>query len=550
MCFAFTDAFEKRTDLSKVTQSVEPCLSYTDTLLVNEDIAAPVTPSKRRASALLEREPVKAAKLSSVEDKDATDASPTRDLSSLVPSNKQVVDRAKLANYTARHNKLQIDFEKAQAEMSGLQKQCDDLEADRDEYRLKSVHLENEVAELNEDSQGAKGKKKGSGHTMSKRLENEIKENYEKKRARDQAKHDQQLQQAKVKHQRQQEAKDEKYENKLEDLEEKHAKERTQSAEKYRNLRDLCQKKLDERDAKHKKTLDDQQKRHQNDQKTKDDARDKKISELKSKDQKREEEWRNFKAEHKKLQKDLREDCQEEVKSLKPEHSTAVKDRDSTIKEREHEIVKLRASIDDLKHAKLVVERERESIRALDEEKGRGILRLKEVKNGMAAVILSRNEEIEAYKKRLEYEGQRWQIQYNEKVDLEHRLVHQQRSAYTLKQGHTRKDKRMEDLEGELTATKGELEAARAEVDSLTSSDGMGWTNGIFPDAATGAETGPSNSTSLQRSSEGGMLSRSAEDEHLSAADTSTASVDEDAMLPANVLGSFGEIFSGSYSPM
>ena len=467
MCYAFSESFEEQAALLVTGECVLGSYSYqtgSAAATAKDDTVS----LKRRASSSLEHEPKKASKLSADDDpaeqaatKANDDATSSKGRGSTSPEH-----QPKSVGKTSKGNgcigelgqsgtngqahssgedlsELKKELARAQDRNKTLESKLAHSQEFEDEchgLRVETAFQKENTKGLTEKLQTAASEKKGINLALSKTLETEAKKKYEKKLENQQKRHDAALEDMRQKHQ-----------NALN-------KKQKASEEKF----EACKQK------------------HQEQQEAKDAAQKTKLQECKDKNQ-------QLKDETAAEKKRLRTEQQDEIKKWKPQHSDNIKKMERLLKEKQTVITRLEKKIEKLESDKTTLDKKghesNDRIKTLQAVVDEAKVRSQDLQtrfNTQGDVLkewqkanadLTRN-----YDAKLDYEGRRWQLQYNKGEQLSFKLVHQQRSNFVLRNTNNRNAKRIEELEVGLKAAKEEFESYKAAAttvdDALTTIGG------------------------------------------------------------------------------
>ena len=420
MCFIFSDRFEMQAALLASTDYISPD-EFELVLRSTEDAQPSVIPSKRPASSSLENGTKKAARISGNND---AASEPDRSVTSELLGSRGET----LTNLTEK-------LGAATVEIMRLKGSVEELQEERNEYRLRAVQSERLQKETGEKLQAATRKNQTAVLEDTKLVENEIKEKSDKK---------------------------------VHDLKKQYDK-------KLQVFKDKLQQTAKEKEDKRKNKIDDFKKKHVEEQAMRDKAHEEKIKESKGKDRERQQELKDLKAEHQKVQKQLKEEQKAKIKTLKPEHSKAVKEKSEALKSIQAENRLLQNAINQAKDKNTKLE---ETVESLEDKNNKLEDELKsqkgEVKH-LKGIIVTREGCLDQWKQahadlqvahnaKLEEEGRKWQVQHDKAESYCQELTSQRRTNFVLRNGMDRKDGEIADVRKELSVARERVGISRCGV--------------------------------------------------------------------------------------
>ena len=436
MCYSFSDKLWESESIAALINNGRIHRPASMKLPADNSFATKV-PNKRRASTSLEHGPSKVAKRSSDENP-ASSSGQSETRTETAPSDKPVTDRWK--QLKEANDRLEC----LKAELASAK----EVEDERDQWRLKAFAADDDINELKAKLQGAASKNKTANLATSKRLESEIKTKWEKK---------------------------------LDDLQDEH--ENKLEGWKTRYLQELKK-----RGSAHDANVAELKIKHKEQQEAKDEAHAEKIRSLKIADQQRQAELKAFKDEHRKIQANLKAEQQAKIKEAKPETNKLVKEKDNALKDSVQNVKQLRLTIEKMRTTERKLESEVDRLEAEKKVFCKTIADKDLLVDQYDTTLKIRDDDLERLKQdkaqekaefeaKLQYEGRRWQLQYNNCAEMTRRLTQQQRSNLVLRNANDRNAKRIAELEIELLGAREESEALRSATpiagNALTEEAGM-----------------------------------------------------------------------------
>jgi len=217
---------------------------------------------------------------------------------------------------------------------------------------------------------------------------------------------------------------------------------------KIDKLKKESEHKVNKKHALYQKTLDERKAKHAGELKEKKDACDKKLADWKA------------------TYTTKLNAAQNAAKELKPEHSQAVKEKDQRIEKLKADKAEVQKTLENTREevrlCEVAIEKRDEEKETLDhvveqERAGKAVLEVKLGEQQKQTSELQREQEegIAAFKRRIDKESERWQLQYEKAENLGFKLVEQQRGNFELKNMCKLRDQRIVALNLEIDELKG-----------------------------------------------------------------------------------------------